>query len=100
MAKRSQRRDRIRKVRILRKLYSTLKLSLRLIFFVFWFVLAFPVQAEPRQSLVPDGVVIILLDTGGPLDYRFRGKPVSVADIGGDTGALIGLPLSLKPGEH
>ncbi len=57
-------------------------------------------QAQPRQSLVPGGVAIIDLEPGIDAGYRFLDKPVLVTKIAGKPTALIGLPLSLKPGEH
>lgn len=59
-----------------------------------------PAGALPRQSLVPGGVAIIEIETDPALQYRFRGKPVLVAEIDGVRKALVGLPLGLKPGEH
>ena len=59
-----------------------------------------PAQAQPRQSLVPGGVAIITLEQSDPPEYRFRNKPVLITRIDGITSALVGLPLSLKPGEH
>lgn len=57
-------------------------------------------QSQPRQSLVPGGVAIIGLESGEESAYRFRGKPVLVTRINGMPSALVGLPLSLQPGEH
>ncbi len=54
----------------------------------------------PDQSLVPGGVAIIGLEQTADATYRFNGKPVLVTQIGGRPSALIGLPLSLQPGEH
>ena len=59
-----------------------------------------PAAALPRQSLVPGGIAMIKLGPDDPREFRFRGKPVLVATINGETNALVGLPLSLKPGEH
>ncbi len=59
-----------------------------------------PGQAQPRQLLVPGGVAIISLGAGDTSGYRFLDKPVLVTEIDGKTSALVGLPLSLKPGEH
>ncbi len=57
-------------------------------------------QAQPRQLLVPGGLAIIDLDAGDTDGYRFQAKPVLVTRIDGNPSALVGLPLSLKPGEH
>jgi murein DD-endopeptidase MepM/ murein hydrolase activator NlpD len=54
----------------------------------------------PRQSLVPGGVAIIQLDPGDENGYQFRNKPVLVTQVDGKPVALVGLPLSLKAGEH
>ena len=57
-------------------------------------------QSQPRQLLVPGGIAIIDLEPGDNSTYRFRDKPVLVTRIEGMPSALVGLPLSLKPGEH
>ncbi len=54
----------------------------------------------PRQSLVPGGVAIIKLEPGDEKGYQFQNKPVLVTRIDGKPVALVGLPLSLKSGEH
>jgi len=59
-----------------------------------------PAQAQPRQSLVPGGIAIINLEPGNDAGYRFLDKPVLVTKIDGNPGAIVGLPLSLEPGEH
>jgi len=59
-----------------------------------------PAQAAPRQSLVPGGVAIIALGEDRELEFRFRGKPVLVAEVDGVTSAVVGLPISLRPGEY
>jgi len=57
-------------------------------------------QSQPRQLLVPGGIAIIDLEPGDDSTYRFRDKPVLVTRIEGMLSALVGLPLSLQPGEH
>jgi murein DD-endopeptidase MepM/ murein hydrolase activator NlpD len=57
-------------------------------------------QSQPRQLLVPGGIAIIDLEPGDDSTYRFRDKPVLVTQVEGTPSALVGLPLSLKPGEH
>jgi len=54
----------------------------------------------PRQSLVPGGVAVIELDPDDEIGYQFLNKPVLVTRIDGKPVALVGLPLSLKTGEH
>ena len=49
---------------------------------------------------MPGGVALIPLDDGDAEGYRFRNKPVLVTRIDGRAHALVGLPLSLAPGEH
>jgi len=63
-------------------------------------ILWLPAQAAPRQSLVPGGVAIIALDGEQGPQYRFRGKPVLITRIDDVTSAVVGLPISLKPGEY
>ena len=58
-------------------------------------------QAAPRQSLVPGGIALIELDRSDKKpQFSFQGKPVLVAQINGKQVAIVGLPLSLKPGEY
>ena len=54
----------------------------------------------PIESLVPGGVAIIKLQAGDEDGYRFMDRPVLVTQIDGEPTALVGLPLSLKAGEH
>jgi len=73
---------------------------LRLALLILMLLYLVPAGAQPRQSLVPGGIAVIKLMQDDPRSFRFRGKPVLVARINGVTSALVGLPLSLKPGEH
>jgi murein DD-endopeptidase MepM/ murein hydrolase activator NlpD len=73
---------------------------LRLALLILMLLYLVPAGAQPRQSLVPGGIAVIKLGQDDPRNFRFRGKPVLVARINGVTSALVGLPLSLKPGEH
>ncbi len=57
-------------------------------------------RAQPRELLVPGGIAIIELDADEGPGYRFLNKPVLVTNIEGKPSAIVGLPLSLKPGEH
>ncbi len=57
--------------------------------------------ASPRQSLVPGGIAIIELDRLDSVPhFSFKGKPVLVSTIDEKLVAIVGLPLSLKPGEY
>ena len=82
--------------------YSLLfrKSGLRFLLLVLSLLFALSAQALPRQSLVPGGLAIINLEPGRDSGYRFRDKPVLITKIGGKSTALVGLPLSLSPGEH
>lgn len=73
---------------------------LRLVLPILALLAALPAAAQPRQSLVPGGLAIIVLAAEDPRDFRFRGKPVLITEIDGKPSALVGLPLGLKPGEH
>jgi len=57
-------------------------------------------SAQPRQLLVPGGVALIDLEPGQSSGFYFRDKPVLVTRIDGVDRAVVGLPLSLKPGEY
>ncbi len=57
--------------------------------------------AGPKQSLVPGGIALIELDRSDKTPhFSFKGKPVLVATLGHKQYAIVGLPLSLKPGEY
>ncbi|MCP4392391.1 MAG: M23 family metallopeptidase [Gammaproteobacteria bacterium] len=73
---------------------------MRLTLLILLSIYLLPVAAQPRQSLVPGGIAVIKLGQDDPASYRFRGKPVLVTRINGVETALVGLPLSLKSGEH
>ncbi|MBC8211926.1 MAG: peptidoglycan DD-metalloendopeptidase family protein [Gammaproteobacteria bacterium] len=58
-------------------------------------------MAIPQQSLVPGGIAIIALDsTAGEPAFSFRDKPVLISRHNDQTVAIVGLSLSLKPGEY
>ncbi|MFT5659150.1 MAG: hypothetical protein ACI9KN_002433, partial [Gammaproteobacteria bacterium] len=60
-----------------------------------------PVWAFPKQSLVPGGVALIdLKRIDEKPKFKFNGKPVLTAMQQGKSIAIVGLPLSLKPGEY
>jgi len=73
---------------------------LRILLLVLLFSYISSIQAQPRQSLVPGGVAIIDLEADDAAGYRFLNKPVLITEIEGKRTAVVGLPLSLKPGEH
>ncbi len=57
--------------------------------------------AAPRQSLVPGGIALIELDRSDQTPhFFFQGKPVLISIIDAKQFAIVGLPLSLKPGEY
>ena len=58
-------------------------------------------HAFPKVSLVPGGIAIIELGNSSktPL-FKFRQKPVLLTQSKNSYFAIIGLPLSLKPGEY
>ena len=57
--------------------------------------------AFPKESRVPGGIAIIELenDQGAP-HFTFNKKPVLITQKDGRNIAIVGLPLSLKPGEY
>jgi murein DD-endopeptidase MepM/ murein hydrolase activator NlpD len=73
---------------------------LRLLLLTLLLLTLSPLQAQPRESLVPGGIAIIPLAANDLKGYRFRNKPVLIASIGGKPSAVVGLPLSLQAGEH
>lgn len=63
--------------------------------------LSFNVTAELQESRVPGGIALIQLDdTQGTPQFTFKKRKVLVTELEGKTIAVVGLSLSLKPGEH
>lgn len=58
------------------------------------------INAAPRQSLVPGGVALIPLDDNDLSGYEFRDRPVLISRLESGWHAIVGLPLSLKPGDY
>jgi len=59
------------------------------------------VIAKPHESRVPGGIAFIPLDNSkGTPHFNFRDNPLLVTQIDGKTVAIVGLSLSLKPGEY
>ncbi len=57
--------------------------------------------AKFKQSRVPGGIAFITLDeTSGTPHFKFKNKPVLITKHQGKTIAVVGLSLSLKPGEY
>ena len=57
--------------------------------------------AFPKQSLVPGGIALLdLKRTDKAPNFKFYGKPVLTVLHQGKSIAIVGLSLSLKPGEH
>jgi murein DD-endopeptidase MepM/ murein hydrolase activator NlpD len=75
---------------------------LKLLAFTLFFLVSSPLLALPISSSVPGGVVVIPIASGKelPPQASFRGKRVLVTRDGGQWVALVGLPLSLKPGQY
>jgi murein DD-endopeptidase MepM/ murein hydrolase activator NlpD len=75
-------------------------LLVRTLLLILLSLLALPVSAQPRQSLVPGGIAIIQLKSDEAFGFRFNGKSVLTTRIDGVPSAVVGLPLDLNPGEH
>ncbi|MCZ6798095.1 MAG: hypothetical protein O7D36_09110, partial [Gammaproteobacteria bacterium] len=59
------------------------------------------IVAAPNASLVPGGVAIIELDNADKTPhFKFRNKPVLITHLNDRLVAIVGLALSLKPGEY
>ena len=76
--------------------------SISLLILLFSLVFCSPsTWAFPKQSLVPGGIALLdLKRTDKTPNFTFKGKPVLTVSHQGKSIAIIGLPLSLKPGEH
>ena len=58
-------------------------------------------SAFPRSSLVPGGVAVVELGNSDKMpQFKFRDKPVLITRSNNQYFAIVGLPLSLKPGEY
>jgi len=71
---------------------------------VVFILLSLPVGrliAAPSTSLVPGGVAIIDLGKSEKVPhFKFRNTPVLVTTLNDNLVAIVGIPLSLKPGEY
>lgn len=57
--------------------------------------------AFPKESRVPGGIAVIALDSDqGPAHFKFQKRPVLITQKDHQPVAIVGLPLSLKPGEY
>jgi murein DD-endopeptidase MepM/ murein hydrolase activator NlpD len=54
--------------------------------------------ALPRDQPVPGGIAIVSLESGDTATYK--DLPVMVIEEGGQSFAVVGIPLSAKPGDH
>ena len=61
-------------------------------------ILSCNVFALPEHSPVPGGIAVIAIGINEPV--TFNGRPVMTQRTEDDVYAIIGLPLSIKPGEH
>lgn len=83
-----------------------MKLSLALCLSIALLCLATPVRGLasdtlPRQLAVPGGVVIVPLGPAAAAPrVRYDGHPVFITRVGEQWQAVIGIPLSVKPGQH
>jgi murein DD-endopeptidase MepM/ murein hydrolase activator NlpD len=60
-----------------------------------------PLAAFPKASLVPGGIAVVELGSSHKIpQFKFRDKPVLIAHSNNGYFAIVGLPLSLKPGEY
>ncbi len=55
----------------------------------------------PKESRVPGGIAIIPLgENVTKPNFKFRKKPLIITQLKGQSVALVGLPLNIKPGEY
>ena len=74
---------------------------LRLAGIVLGFLAALPAHALPREATVPGGIALVRLGSGAERPQAwFLEKRVAVLHDRQGWVALVGLPLSLAPGEH
>ena len=71
------------------------------VFFMSLVLASLPAHALPQESRVPGGIAIIPLDNNkGTPHFKFNNKSILTTEKKGQSLAIVGLPLSLKPGEH
>jgi len=64
-------------------------------------LLSFSATAKLQESRVPGGIAFIQLDNSkGTPHFKFKKRPLLVTQQNGKTIAVVGLSLSLKPGEY
>lgn len=73
---------------------------MRLFFVVVGLSCLLSVNAAPRQSLVPGGIALVPIEPNTSSNYQFNNRPVLTSKIDNRWYAIVGLPLSLKPGDH
>ena len=74
---------------------------LRLAGIVLGFLAALPAHALPQEAAVPGGIALVRLGNGAERPQAwFQDKRVAVLRDRQGWVALVGLPLSLEPGEH
>lgn len=59
---------------------------------------SFQISALPQNHPVPGGIAVVSLQPGESATYDNR--PVMVIEEDGDSFAIVGIPLSVKPGVH
>jgi len=71
------------------------------ILFILIFLPVGSLIAAPKASLVPGGIAIIDLGKSTKVPhFKFRNTPVLVTSLNDNLVAIVGIPLSLKPGEY
>ena len=74
---------------------------MRYLVFICLYLCATFAQAFPVESRVPGGIAIIPLGKDvKQANFSFRDKPLIITEYKGQSVALVGLPLSIKPGEY
>lgn len=74
---------------------------LRILLLIPLYLISFSCFALPQESRVPGGVAIIPLEgVAENTQFKFRKRPVLITREKGQSLAIVGIPLSLKPGEY
>ena len=74
---------------------------MRYLVYIYLLLFISTVSAFPSESRVPGGIAIIPLGKDvKQAEFAFRNKPLIITEYKGQSVALVGLPLGIKPGEY
>lgn len=74
---------------------------MRHLLFIFLYLFSVSALCFPQEARVPGGIVLIPLGENiSKASFTFNNKPLIIAQKKGQSIAIVGLPLAIKPGEY